>query len=204
VAPQRTAAMQKLFRKRKNCDRPRHPAINPEYTPVAGHEIVFPAVSQASQPTPQGYQTLAQASQERPGEPFRSQGDELARKSDYMSALVMYNAALGSAPNRLSLLLSRSMAHSMLEPPNLDLALNDADHVIQLNPNWWQGWLQRGQVLLRKGDLQGAKEALTNATTFAQGFDIITAQRALDDMRACQAPPSSHPQLIGRFYDSEK
>lgn len=174
--------MRKLFGKRKNCECPRHPAINPEYTPVAGHEIVFPAVSQASQPTPRGYQAPAQASQERPGEPFRSQGDELARKSDYTSALVMYNAALRSAPNDLSLLLSRSMAHSMSEPPNLDFALMDADHVIQLNPNWWQGWLQRGQMLLRKGDLQSAEEALTNAIAFAQGLDIITAQRALDDM----------------------
>jgi tetratricopeptide (TPR) repeat protein len=190
--------MWKLLGKKKNCDRPRHPAINPEYTPVAGHEIIFPAASQASQPTPQGYQAPAQASQEQPGEPFRSQGDELARKSDYTSALVMYNAALRSTPNDLSLLLSRSMAHSMSEPPNLDSALEDADHVIQLNPNWWQGWLQRGQVLLRKGDLRSAKEALTNATAFAQGFDISTAQRALDDVRACQAPSNSRPQLIGR------
>jgi tetratricopeptide (TPR) repeat protein len=194
--------MQKLFGRRKNRNRPCHPAIDSEYTPATGHENVFPAVSQASQPAAQGHQAPAQASQVRPGEPFRSQGDELARKSDYNSALVMYNAALRSAPDDSSLLLSRSMAHSMSEPPNLDLALKDTDRLVQSDPNWWQGWLQRGQVLLRRGDLQSAEEALTNATAFAQGFDIITAQRALDDVRACRAQPSSSPQSMGRFMIS--
>jgi len=187
VGSQRTTAMRKLFGRTKNRGRPRHPAINSEYAPVADHGHVFPAVSQASQPAVQGNQTPVQASQVRPGEPFRSQGDELARNNDYNGALVMYNAALRSAPNDLSLLLSRSMAHSMVEPPNLDFALKDADRVIQSNPNWWQGWLQRGRVLLRRGDLQSAEEALTKATHFARGFNIFTAQRALDDVRACEA-----------------
>lgn len=101
----------------------------------------------------------------------------------------MYDAALRSAPDDLSLLLSRSMAHSMSTPPRLDLALKDADAVIQLNPEWWQGWLQKGKILLRMGNLQSAEEVLTKAAGFAQGMDRNRAQRALADVRKRRPQP---------------
>src|SRR5256885_1205258 len=118
--------MRKLFSKKKKDD-----PIHPEITGSPTRGSVFTAIPQASQV--------------KSGDPFRSQGDELAEKNDWNGAVVMYNAALRSAPDDLSLLLSRSMAHSMSAPPRLDLALKDADAVIQLNPNWWQGWRQKGE-----------------------------------------------------------
>lgn len=198
--------MRKLFGTKKNDHlTSRHSIKNPEVVRTAHPGNAFPAIPQASQAATQGNQAAAQASQVRPGEPFRSQGDELARNNDYNGAVVMYDAALRCAPNDLSLLLSRSMAYSMSEPPRLDLALKDADCVIQLDPNWWQGWLQKGQILLQRGDLQSAEEALTNATGFAQDFDRNTAQRALADVRVrrAQAPATASLPAIEMFASDQ-
>ncbi|EER22999.1 hypothetical protein D8B26_004292 [Coccidioides posadasii str. Silveira] len=129
----------------------------------------------------------SQPAQARPGEPFRSQGDDLSQRGDYNGAAVMYEAALRVAPNDISLLLSRTMALSMTNPPRLDLALKDADTVIQLDPRSWQGWLEKGRILSRMGDLQAAEEALTNAVGFASDYGRNVAQSALADVRARRA-----------------
>src|SRR5438034_6307312 len=118
--------MRSLFRKKKKGD------------PTSRHSVIdqgmagSPTGGSASSANPQASQAQSQAGQVRPGEPFRSQGDELVQKNDYSAAVVMYDAALRSAPNDPSLLLSRSGAHSMSTPPRRDLALKDADAVIQL------------------------------------------------------------------------
>ncbi len=128
----------------------------------------------------------------KPGEPFRSQGDDLVLQNDYNGAIVMYNAASRLAPNDEAILLSRSVAHSMSTPTNLDLALNDADTVIQLKPEWWHGWLQKGEILSQMDDLEGAEESLTNAVGFAQGVDKSLAHRTLANVQSRQArSPSS-------------
>lgn len=105
----------------------------------------------------------------------------------------MYNAALRSAPNDVGILLSRCVAHSMSTPPKLDLALKDAETVIQLKPDWWHGWLQKGDILSQMDDLDGAEEALTIAIGFAQGVDKSFAHRTLANVQAHQArsPPTS-------------
>lgn len=138
-------------------------------------------------PQPQHNQTPPPANTVRPGEPFRSQGDDLTQQGDYTGAVVMYDAALRAAPNDVGLLLSRTTALSMTNPPRLDQALKDADMVIQLDPRSWQGWLEKGRVLSRMGDLQSAEEALTNAVGFAQDYGRNVAQSHLADVRARRA-----------------
>lgn len=167
--------MKKLFRKLKKDD-----ATNSGDT--AGSALKSP-----SNPT----QIQNQPSQVKPGEPFRSQGDDLVLQNDYSGAIVMYNAALRSAPNDVGLLLSRSVAHSMTTPPKLDLALKDANSIINLCPNWWQGWLQKGEILTQMNDLQSAEEALTNAAGFAQGVDKGIAHRTLANVQGRRKQPLS-------------
>jgi hypothetical protein len=136
-------------------------------------------------------------SQVKPGEPFRSQGDDLVVQNDYNGAIVMYNAALRCAPDDVGILLSRSVAHSMSTPPKHDLALKDADTVIQLKPDWWHGWLQKGEILSQMDELQLAEEALTNAVGFAQGVDRTLAHRTLANVQARQARSPSATSLTG-------
>jgi hypothetical protein len=101
----------------------------------------------------------------------------------------MYDEALSYSPTDLTLLLSRSFAHTMTTPPRLDLALKDADAAIQYSPTNWQAWLQQGETRLKLGDMQGAEDALVNALRFAEGVNKVTAQRSLADVRARRAMP---------------
>jgi hypothetical protein len=96
----------------------------------------------------------------------------------------MYTEVLRHASADTALLISRSFALMMLTPPRLDLALQDTDVAIQHNPTSWQAWLQRGETLLRKGDVTGAEKAFLNAVGFAQGPDRLPARRSLTDARA--------------------
>ncbi|EEP77420.1 predicted protein [Uncinocarpus reesii 1704] len=154
------------------------------YTP--SHQAYSHQPQPQAQPQPplQQVQAPLQPNTVRLGEPFRSQGDELTQRGDYNGAVVMYDAALRAAPNDIGLLLSKTTALSMSNPPRLDLALKDADTVIQLDPRSWQGWLEKGRILSRMGDMQGAEEALTNAVGFAQDYGKNVAQSALADVRA--------------------
>lgn len=120
---------------------------------------------------------------------FRTRGDDRAQSGDYNGAVVMYDEALSYSPTDLTLLLSRSFAHTMTTPPRLDLALKDADAAIQYSPTNWQAWLQQGETRLKLGDLQGAEDALVNALRFAEGINKVTAQRSLADVRARRAMP---------------
>jgi hypothetical protein len=120
---------------------------------------------------------------------FKTEGDELTQNEDYNGAVVLYNKALKYAPSDITLLLSRSLAFSLSNPPRLDLALQDTDAVIQLSPTHWQGWQQKGEILQRMGDFQGADEALVNAVGFADGVDKLTARRLLVDFRARRNQP---------------
>jgi hypothetical protein len=124
---------------------------------------------------------------------FTSRGDDYAQNGDYNTAVVMYTEALRHAPADTALLISRSLAHVMSTPPRLDLALQDTDVAIQHNPTSWQAWLQKGETLLREGDVKGAEEALVNAVGFAKGLDQLTAQRSLADARARRSQISPTP-----------
>jgi tetratricopeptide (TPR) repeat protein len=136
----------------------------------------------------QGSQGETQTNQSSPSQPFQSRGDELANINNYNGAVVMYDAALQSAPYDRCLLLSRSIAYSLSTPPKLDLALKDADDALLLNPRWWEGWLQKGKILFKMGHLKSAEEVLANAAGFAHSTDKATVQKILDEVRASQVP----------------
>jgi Flp pilus assembly protein TadD len=133
---------------------------------------------------------------------FRTRGDDRAQHGDYNGAAMMYDEALRYAPTDTTILLSRSFAHMMSTPPRLDLALQDADAVIQHNPTNWQGWLQKGDTCLRAGEINGAEEALKNAVGFAQGVDKFTAQRLLADVQARRGRNSSAAKASGTSQSS--
>jgi Flp pilus assembly protein TadD len=122
-----------------------------------------------------------------PQDIFRTRGDDRAQSGDYNGAVVMYGKVLSHAPRDATLLLSRSLAHMMAEPPQLDLALKDADAAVQCSPGSWRAWLQKGEVSLKMGGMQGAEEAMAKAVWCAQGVNKLMAQKSLADVRARQA-----------------
>lgn len=106
--------------------------------------------------------------------------------------------ALQYAPSDPNILLYRSMAYMLSTPAQLDLALQDADHAIQIDPGHWRAWKQKGETLLRMEKAQDAVDALMNAVGFAQNTtDKLTAQTtlALARQQCHQASPVELPSI---------
>ncbi|ELR03936.1 hypothetical protein VC83_09032 [Pseudogymnoascus destructans] len=123
-------------------------------------------------------------------EVFRARGDARAQAGNYNGAIVMYDEALAATPTDAALLLSRSFAHAMSTPPNLGLALKDANAAIQIDSRNWQAWQQLGETRLKMGYIAVAMEALENALGLANGYDKVTVQRALTEARSRMPPPT--------------
>jgi tetratricopeptide (TPR) repeat protein len=131
-------------------------------------------------------------------EVFRSRGDARAQAGNYNGAIVMYDEALAATPTDTALLLSRSFAHSMSTPPNLDLSLKDANAAVQIDDRNWQAWQQLGETRLKMGYIAVAVEALENALRLANGYDKVTVQRALTEARSRMPPPTLPGQHTGK------
>ena len=110
---------------------------------------------------------------------FVSQGDELVQTGNYNAAIVMYDAGLKEAPRDATILTRRSFAYTLLSPPRLDLAFQDADAAVRHGPTNWRAWSQKGDVLLKQGNPRAAVEAFVEAVRLARGEDRHTAQRSL-------------------------
>lgn len=59
----------------------------------------------------------------------------------------------------------------MSTPPNLGLALKDANAAIQIDSENWQARQQLGETRLKMGHIAAAMEALENALGLANGYD---------------------------------
>jgi hypothetical protein len=111
----------------------------------------------------------------------------------------MYTAALELAQNDTTILLSRGFAHTMTDPPRLDLTLQDAENAIQQQPTFWRGWSLAGEAHLRMEAFQAAEEAFQNAVGFATGMDKLTAQRSLAEVRQRRTQSSPIAELQTPF-----
>lgn len=127
------------------------------------------------------------------GEVFRDQGLELSEKEEYDGAIAMYDAALKYSPSDTTALLYRSYAHSLRPNPRIDLALRDADSTIGWEPTNWKAWKQKGELLRKQGNYQGAIEALEHAVGCSSGIDRMGNKDLLKSTQAKAAQPSSPP-----------
>lgn len=133
---------------------------------------------------------------------FYARGNDRIQKNDYNGAVIMYDEALKCAPTDTTLLVRRSFAQMMSTPPRLDLALQDANTAIQHRPTDWQGWLQKGEIYLKMGNMSGAEEAFKNAIRFAQGMDKLTAQMSYANMQSRRGRASPIAGTSGTSIES--
>ncbi|KAE8384515.1 hypothetical protein BDV23DRAFT_189140 [Aspergillus alliaceus] len=123
-----------------------------------------------------------------PGVPFCASGDTLMGGKEY-------NVEVASAPSNPDLSMSTSAS-----PPG---AVGDANTVTKLKSNCWSAWLQKGEALLRMGQLQAAEEALQKALELAEIIDKPKVQKRLDDLQSqhevgsllCDNEPAAHATL---------
>ncbi|KAF2753216.1 hypothetical protein EJ05DRAFT_515049 [Pseudovirgaria hyperparasitica] len=144
------------------------------YSPAPQQQVYSPQYQQfvplSPPPAPQQALPVSNRVGERSAsDVFQSHAESLINRADYNGARSMYNKALMYQPASPNLLAARSFAHMLSTPPNFDASLRDAEAAIQLDPTYYRGWLQQGEIRLRSGDIQGALDAYGVAVDCAQG-----------------------------------
>ncbi|KAJ7916812.1 thioredoxin-domain-containing protein [Mycena leptocephala] len=74
-------------------------------------------------------------------------GNAFYKDGHYAEAIEQYTAAISAAPNSGALYGNRSIAYLKLTPPNLDLALADAEKATEVEPKWGKGYARLGEAL---------------------------------------------------------
>jgi len=115
---------------------------------------------------------------------FASSGDRLIEQGSYNIAVYMYDEALKFAPADTTILLSRSLAHMLSDPPAINAAHNDVKQCLELDPKNWQAWQLKGDLLMREDNFKDAEPAFRNAIAYSKGMDKVRAQRSLADARS--------------------
>ena len=114
---------------------------------------------------------------------FRSTGDSLLEQGKYNDAVVMYDRAILAAPQDPSLRASRSVAHTLSHPRQLDLALADAESATQLDPTHFRGWLQQGRIRSLQGHTSIAVSCYEKAVQYGKGEERTFAMSSLQEAR---------------------
>ncbi|KAF4622668.1 hypothetical protein G7Y89_g14358 [Cudoniella acicularis] len=115
---------------------------------------------------------------------FAASGDRLVEQGSYNTAIVMYDEALQLIPDDTTILLSRSLAYLLSEPPAIDLAQKDVERCLDVEPENWQAWQLKGDLLIRNNNFHEAEPAFLKAITYSKGMDKVRAQRSLADGRS--------------------
>eukprot|EP01052_Picozoa_sp_SAG31_P030562 SAG31_NODE_3145_length_4621_cov_2.448695_3_plen_187_part_00 len=89
---------------------------------------------------------------------------DAARTGDTYGAIEEYSKTLAGDPHNAPVLLNRALALLKTEEASLALAaLADAEHVVELRPEWYKGWAVKGAALLALGRGTDAVQAYNAA-----------------------------------------
>ena len=99
----------------------------------------------------------------------------LALAENYWEAIDDLNEAESLAPNRPDILIFRASAYRYVDA--LELALEDAERGLSLDPVNPEGLLERGLIQRLKGDEAGAREDWLRVVSLAEGSPSADAAR---------------------------
>jgi tetratricopeptide (TPR) repeat protein len=97
-------------------------------------------------------------------------GDAAMQKAQYDVAIQAYSKVILDEPNKINY-YKRSLAY--LFANKHELALNDADKVVELDPAFSKGFLHRGKILARIGECKKAQEDFEKARAEQEAADLI-------------------------------
>jgi L1 cell adhesion molecule like protein len=101
----------------------------------------------------------------------------------YAEAIEQYTAAISAAPNSGALYGNRSIAYLKLTPPNLDLALADAEKATEVEPKWGKGYARLGEALQALEKDEEAVKAFEKAVDLSQGLAKTEAKKKLEAVK---------------------
>ncbi len=125
---------------------------------------------------------------------FKAAGNKALAAKNYEEAIEAYTKAIAINNKDHTYFSNRSMAHLYNGSP--DLAVQDADMCIQINPSWAKGYLRKGQALMKEGSFEEANVALQ--TGLKLDPNDAGLKSAVDDLeKAKNAPPPQGGGLFG-------
>lgn len=101
--------------------------------------------------------------------------------------MATYTAAPQKAPGDAELPLNLSLARTKSTPPQLELALQNVQEVIQPFPNKTQAYFSKANIRERMGSFDEAEAALPTAVESSAGMNRTYTQRSLANMRTKRA-----------------
>ncbi|KAJ6495726.1 thioredoxin-domain-containing protein [Mycena vitilis] len=106
-------------------------------------------------------------------------GNAFYKDGHYEQAIDKYSAAISLAPNSAALYGNRSIAYLKSTPPNLDLALADAQKATEVEPKWGKGYARLGEALQALEKYEESVKAFEKAVDFSQGLAQTEAKQKL-------------------------
>ncbi|KAF7351180.1 Thioredoxin h [Mycena sanguinolenta] len=110
-------------------------------------------------------------------------GNAFYKDGNYTEAIEKYTAAISLAPNSGALYGNRSIAYLKSTPPNLDLALADAQKATEVEPKWGKGYVRLGEALQAQEEDEKAVKAFETAVELSQGLAKTEAKQKLEAVK---------------------
>jgi len=107
-------------------------------------------------------------------------GNAFYKDGKYPEAIEKYTDAITLAPNSAALYGNRSIAYLKSTPPDLDLALADAQKATEVEPKWGKGFARLGEALQAQGKDEECVKAFTQAVELSQGLTKTEAKQKLE------------------------
>ncbi|KAJ7502921.1 thioredoxin-domain-containing protein [Mycena galericulata] len=110
-------------------------------------------------------------------------GNAFYKEGNYTEAIERYSAAIALAPNSGALYGNRSIAYLKSTPPELDLALVDAQKATEVEPKWGKGYARLGEALQALERDEESAKAFEQAVEFSQGLAKGEAKQKLEAVK---------------------
>ncbi|KAJ6558415.1 thioredoxin-domain-containing protein [Mycena vulgaris] len=116
-------------------------------------------------------------------EAAKSAGNAFYKEGRYAEAIEKYTAAISLAPTSAALYGNRSIAYLKSIPPDLDLALADAQKATEVEPKWGKGYARLGEALQAMEKDEECAKAFEQAVELSQGLAKTEAKQKLDAVK---------------------
>jgi len=116
-------------------------------------------------------------------EAAKAAGNAFYTDGNYPEAIEQYSAAIIIAPNSGALYGNRSIAYLKSSPPDLDLALADAQKATEVEPKWGKGFVRLGEALQAQEEDEKAAKAFETAVELSQGLAKTEAKQKLEAVK---------------------
>lgn len=115
-------------------------------------------------------------------EEFKAKGNAAFQAGNNAEAINWFTSAIGSDPTNHILYSNRSAAYCASE--QYGKALEDANKVTELKPDWAKGWSRKGAALHGKKDYDGAIEAYNKGLSLEPGNE--TYKKGIEEAKAAK------------------